>query len=132
MPTIDLHLSNASGVPFYRQIIDHVADKVRAGTLEPDSRLPSVRDLALQLHVSLITVRRAYADLETAGLIIRRQGHGTFVASDVGKAAARRAKADAQSALETAINRAKQLGLTDAEIEAIVTRHINANGDLHD
>ena len=108
MPTIELHLSNASGVPFYRQIVDQVADKVRAGTLEPNSRLPSVRDLALQLRVSLITVRRAYADLETAGLIVRRQGHGTFVASDVGKAAARQAKADAQSALEAAINRAKQ------------------------
>ena len=80
MPTIDIILSNASGVPFYRQIVDQMADMIRAGTLDPGSRLASVRELALQLQVSLITVRRAYADLEAAGLIVRRQGQGTFVA----------------------------------------------------
>ena len=85
MPTIDIILSNASGVPFYRQIVDQMADMIRAGTLDPGSRLASVRELALQLQVSLITVRRAYADLEAAGLIVRRQGQGTFVAMDVGQ-----------------------------------------------
>ena len=132
MPTLDLHLSNASGVPFYRQIVDQMADMVRAGTLQPGSRLASVRELALQLQVSLITVRRAYADLETAGLIVRRQGQGTFVATDVGKAAIKRARADAQEALEQAIDRAWQLGLTDAEIESIITHHIQSTGGSHD
>ncbi len=132
MPTLDLNLSNASGVPFYRQIVDQIADMVRAGTLAPESRLASVRELALQLQVSLITVRRAYADLETAGLIVRRQGQGTFVAPDVGRAAARQAKADARTALEQAIDRARQLGLDDAEIESIITDHIHTTGSSHD
>ena len=70
MPILDLQLSNASGVPFYRQIVDQMADMIRAGILEPGARLASVRELALQLQVSLITVRRAYADLEAAGLIV--------------------------------------------------------------
>jgi len=131
MPTLDILLSNASGVPFYRQVIDQIGDMVRSGTLQPGSRLASVRELALQLQVSLITVRRAYADLESAGLIVRRQGQGTFVADDVGHAATKRAKADAQNALKQAIERARQLGLSDTEIESIVTNHIHTTGGSH-
>ena len=94
--------------------------------------MASVRELALQLQVSLITVRRAYADLEAAGLIVRRQGQGTFVANDVGKAAAKQARTDAQTALKQAIDRARQLGLEDHEIESIVTHHIQTTGSSHE
>lgn len=132
MPNLDLLLSHASGVPFYRQIVDQMADMVRAGTLEPGSRLASVRELALQLQVSLITVRRAYSDLEAAGLIVRRQGQGTFVATNVGQAAAKQARKDAQVALEQAIDRARQLGLDDDEIDSIVTQHIHTTGGSHE
>ncbi len=131
MPILELQLSNASGVPFYRQIVDHMADMVRAGTLQPGTRLASVRELALQLQVSLITVRRAYSDLEAAGLIVRRQGQGTFVSDDVGVAATKRAKNDAHDALKKAIERARQLGLSDKEIESIVTNHIQTTGSSH-
>jgi GntR family transcriptional regulator len=132
MPTLAIQLSNASGLPFYRQIVDHMADMIRSGKLEPGSRLASVRELALQLQVSLITVRRAYADLEAAGLIVRRQGQGTFVATDVGQAAAKQARQDAHAALEQAIDRARQLGLEDNEIETIITHHIHSTGVSHD
>lgn len=128
MPTIDIILSNASGVPFYRQIVDQMADMIRAGTLDPGSRLASVRELALQLQVSLITVRRAYADLEAAGLIVRRQGQGTFVAMDVGQAAAEQARTDAAAALTQAVERARQLGLSDHDIATIITQHIAITG----
>ena len=131
MSQLEIRLSDASGVPFYRQIVDQMADMVRAGTLQPGSRLPSVRELALQLEVSLITIRRAYADLEAAGLIVRRQGQGTFVAEDVGKAAAKQARQDAQIALEQAIDRARQLGLDDEEINTIITHHIQSTGGSH-
>ncbi len=132
MPTIELNLSNASGVPFYRQIVDQMADMVRAGTLSPGSRLASVRELALQLQVSLITVRRAYADLEGAGLIVRRQGQGTFVAVDVGQAAAERARTDAATALKQAVERSRQLGLSDEDIATIITQHIATTGISND
>ena len=132
MPPFELQLSQATGVPFYRQIVDHMADMVRAGSLKPGSRLPSVRELALQLQVSLITVRRAYADLEAAELIVRRQGQGTFVATDVGKAAAKQAQQDARTALTQAIDRARQLGLADAEITSIMHDHIHAKGGPND
>jgi len=107
-------------VPFYRQLVDGVSDLIRGGQLSPGGRLPSVRELATQLEVSLITIRRAYADLEAAGLIVRRQGQGTFVSQDVGEAARRRAHVDATAALKEAVARAQALGLSPAEITEIV------------
>ena len=132
MPPLPLQLRQASGVPFYRQLVDGVSDLIRGGQLDPGARLPSVRELATQLAVSLITIRRAYADLEAAGLIVRRQGQGTFVADDVGKAAVKQARKDAKGALEQAIDRARQLGLDDQEIETIITNHIQSTGGSHE
>ncbi len=116
MSTLPLQLSAASGVPFYRQVTDQISALVRSGQLEPGTRMPSVRELAAQLMVSLITVRRAYADLEAAGLVIRRQGQGTFVADNVAKASVAKAKEQAHERLEQAVNRALQLGLDPAEV----------------
>lgn len=120
MNPLPLRLSSATGVPFYRQIVDQVAELIRAGRLPPGARLPSFRELAPQLRVSLITVRRAYADLEQAGLIARRQGQGTFVADDVEAATRDHARAAARTQLATAVARARQLGLDDAELRACV------------
>ncbi len=115
MARLPLQLSEASGVPYYRQVIDQVAELIRSGELAPRARLPSVRELASQLLVSLITVRRAYADLEAAGLIVRRQGQGSFVADGVEQASAQRARAEAIEVLRAAVTRARQLGLDEAE-----------------
>ena len=116
MSELPLQLNAATGVPFYRQIVDQVAELIRSARLEPGSRLPSFRELAPQLRVSLITVRRAYADLEQAGLITRRQGNGTFVADGVETASKRHARAEARTQLATAVARARQLGLSEAEL----------------
>ncbi len=94
MQELSIQLSGASGVPYYRQIVDQMAQSIRSGHLPAKSRLPSVRELAAQLLVSLITVRRAYADLEVAGLIVRRQGRGTFVADQIDVASRQQARAD--------------------------------------
>ena len=83
MSSLPIRLSQASGVPYYRQVVDQMSELIRSGQLLPGAQLPSVRELSRQLLVSLITVRRSYADLEAAGLIVRRQGQGTFVAADV-------------------------------------------------
>lgn len=124
---LPIALRQASGVPFYRQVVDRIGDLVRGGHLAPGARLPSVRDLATELEVSLITVRRAYADLEAAGLIVRRQGQGTFVSEEVGAAARRRARADAAEALGQALERARALGLEDTEIRDLVDEHLSAS-----
>lgn len=132
MNTIDIQLSEASGVPYYRQVVDQVSDMIRAGTLPPGARIPSVRDLCKQLRVSLITVRRAYADLEAAGLVARRQGQGTFVAESVGEAARHQARSDARRSLEGAVDRAAQLGLTPSDITQIIQDHLENRGGKDD
>jgi GntR family transcriptional regulator len=117
---LPIHLSQASGVPFYRQIVDQMAELVRSGQLAPGTRLPSYRELAPRLLVSLITVRRAYSDLEHAGLIVLKQGQGAFVAEDVKAASRQRALAEARQVLTQAVARAQQLGLTGAPLREVV------------
>ena len=118
MPGIRIQLSEASGVPYYRQVEDQLAELIRAGQLPPSSKLPSVRELATQLLVSLITIRRAYADLEQAGLIVRRQGQGTFVAQDVAVASRSWAIEEALRILTEAVTRARYLGMSEKELLA--------------
>ncbi len=126
---LPIRLSQASGVPFYRQIEDQLAALIRSGRLAPRARLPSYRELAPQLLVSLITVRRAYADLEAGGLIVCRQGQGTFVGEADG-AARRRALAEARALLEVAVTRARQLGLGTDAVRAQVDRLLERDLEL--
>ena len=74
-----LRLDLKSGVPFYRQIIDQVKSAIALGQLEPGDRLPTVRQLAVDLSVNPNTVSRAYTELELTGLVETHMGSGTFV-----------------------------------------------------
>jgi len=129
MEKLPIHLSQASGVPFYRQIVDQLAGLIRSGQLPPNTRLPSFRELAPQLLVSLITVRRAYADLETAGLIVCRQGQGTFVAGEIETTSRKQALAEARALVEGAVLRARQLGLRGEALRAQVDRLIGSEDE---
>jgi GntR family transcriptional regulator len=68
-----------SGVPIYRQIIDQVKSALATGTLGPGDRLPTVRQLAVDLSVNPNTVSRAYNELELTGLVETHMGSGTFI-----------------------------------------------------
>jgi len=132
MDRLPLQLSQASGVPFYRQVVDQVADLIRSGRLRAGERMPSVRELAAQLLVSLITVRRAYDDLEAAGLIACRQGQGTFVADEVRAASRRRALAEARARIADAITSARQFGLEGADLRACLEELLAEQGERHE
>lgn len=119
MQGLPISLSEASGVPYYRQILDQLAGLVRSGQLAAGEQLPSFRDLAGDLTVSLITVRRAYAELQSAGLVVRKQGQGTFVAPSVRKASKADIKKRARQAIATALRDARTLGLAMPEIAAL-------------
>jgi GntR family transcriptional regulator len=132
MTDLPLSLSDATGVPFYRQIEDQLASLIRAGRLAPGTPLPSVRVLAAQLLVSVITTRRVYDDLEREGLVESRQGQGTFVAAEVERPSNRKARADARDALDHAVLRARQLGLTDEDIRSQLDSILaKKNGGAH-
>ena len=76
-------LSQADSRPMYLQIMDEIQRRVALGDWVPGFRLPSIRELASDLKVSVITVKRAYLELERAGVIVTQQGRGSFVSQTV-------------------------------------------------
>ncbi|HWI51729.1 MAG TPA: GntR family transcriptional regulator [Symbiobacteriaceae bacterium] len=74
------HLDPSSGTPIYRQLVDQVQQAVASGVLRAGDRLPSVRDLAVELAVNPNTIAKAYQELERAGVIETPRGKGSFVA----------------------------------------------------
>jgi GntR family transcriptional regulator len=109
-------ISPAAGGPLYQQIVDRLKREVSEGRLAPGAALPSFRLLAEELLVSVITVKRAYEELEREGIIFRRQGLGTFVAEG-GHDRSRETKlAAAKDLLRAGFREAAEAGLNPAEI----------------
>lgn len=77
---MDIFISNTSGQPIYEQIVDQVKSKILAGQLKGEEPLPSIRLLAKELRISVITTKRAYEELERAGFIVTVAGKGSYVA----------------------------------------------------
>jgi GntR family transcriptional regulator len=73
------HIDPASGVPFYRQIIDQIKYAIARGGLRPGDQLPTVRQLAVDLAINPNTVGKAYSQLEILGILQTQQGSGTFI-----------------------------------------------------
>ncbi len=109
-------ISPAAGGTLYQQIVDCLKREVSEGRVKPGSALPSFRQLAEELLVSVITVKRAYEELERDGIIFRRQGLGTFVAEQ-GRDRSRETKlAVARDLLREGFREAAEAGLKPAEI----------------
>jgi GntR family transcriptional regulator len=109
-------LSASAPGPLYQQIVDGLTREVSEGRLAPGSPLPSFRNLAEDLLVSVITVKRAYEELEREGIIFRRQGVGTFVAA-AGAERTREAKTErARELLREALGEAFEAGLSGNDV----------------
>jgi GntR family transcriptional regulator len=76
---VDISINLTDGVSIYRQIVNQVKYLVASGLLRPGEELPPIRTLALQLKVTPNTIVKAYGELESSGVIHKRQGSGTFV-----------------------------------------------------
>ena len=76
---MDIIISNSSGVPIYEQIEEQIKNQIMTGELSAGEILPSMRVLAKELKISIITTTRAYEDLERDGFIESVMGKGTFV-----------------------------------------------------
>ena len=109
-------ISPAADGTLYQQLVDRLKREVSEGRLKPGSPLPSFRQLAEDMLVSVITVKRAYEELEREGIIYRRQGLGTFVA-EAGVDRSREAKlAAAKNLLREGFREAAEAGLKPAEL----------------
>lgn len=77
---MDIRISNGGGVPIYEQIVSQLKAKIISGELQEGDALPSMRLLAKELRISVITTKRAYEELEREGFIVSMTGKGSFVA----------------------------------------------------
>ncbi len=75
-----LIISNSSNVPIYEQIKNQIIDQILNDDLKEDEALPSIRTLSADIKISVMTIKKAYDELEHDGYIITRQGKGSFVA----------------------------------------------------
>lgn len=81
MGLMEIYISNQSQKPIYEQITGQLKEKILTGELGEGDALPSIRLLAKELHISVITTKRAYDELEAQGLLRSVAGKGTFVAA---------------------------------------------------
>ena len=77
---MDIIVSNMDSTPIYEQITRQIKAKILGGELQPGEALPSMRLLAKELRISVITTKRAYEDLEAEGFLVTQPGRGSFVA----------------------------------------------------
>jgi GntR family transcriptional regulator len=80
----DLVISRSDGRPMYLQIMEQIKQKVAVGDWPRGEEIPSIRQLAVDLRVSVITIKRAYLELEREGVIVTQHGKGSTVAADPG------------------------------------------------
>lgn len=79
--------------PMYKQVADQIKDAIASGQLKPEDKLPSIREMSSELKISIITIKRAYSDLENENYIYTRPGMGSFVA-DINREKLRTEKLD--------------------------------------
>ena len=116
---VPIQLSADSAEPMYHQIEVQLRSLILSGKLPKGTLLPSIREFAQQLSCSIITIRRVYQDLENEGLLLTRQGTGTFVAS-VSESERERYRSEAVTeAFRAAVSMAQRVQLTRTETEAL-------------
>ena len=100
----------------YLQIMEQVRRRIAVGDWAPGHEIPSIRALAAAVQVSVITVKRAYLELERAGIIVTRQGKGSFVAESA-DLRTRLQHGELDEHLSSAIEVGRQLGLSPTHVE---------------
>lgn len=109
---MDIIINNSCQVPLYEQIQQQIKNQILNSTLKPGEAMPSIRALAKELKVSIITTKRAYEELEREGFITTVVGKGTFVSESNGERLKEMAMFEIENKLEEAIIAAKAIGLT--------------------
>lgn len=112
-----LTISQADRRPMYLQIMEQIRHRVATGDWAPGAEIPSIRALAVDLKVSVITVKRAYQELERDGVIVSRQGKGSFVAENPNLGTSLKEE-ELDEHLEAAADIARLLGLDAEALEA--------------
>ena len=109
---MNIVISNSSAIPLYEQIQNQIKSQILSGELKKDQLLPSIRSLAKELKVSIITTKRAYEELEKEGYIVTVAGKGSFVGTQSTERLKEAALYEMESKLEEIIIQAKNMGIS--------------------
>jgi GntR family transcriptional regulator len=119
---MDIIVSAVSGIPIYEQIENQLAAQIVRGELGPGSPLPPIRTIARQLEVSVITVKRAWEELERGGFIYAVVGRGTFVSDRQPDELDDKRDQLARQRMEKDLSFYRELGLTVDEVIELIRR----------
>lgn len=117
---MNIIISNSSGKPIYEQITFQLKQLILTGELKPHDMLPSMRLLAKELRISVITTKRAYEDLERDGFIYTVVGKGSFVADTNQEILREEHLKQVEDYLELAVEQARQAGISKGEVLEIL------------
>ncbi len=117
---MNIIISNSSGKPIYEQITFQLKQLILTGELKPHDMLPSMRLLAKELRISVITTKRAYEDLERDGFIYTVVGKGSFVADTNQDILREEHLRQVEDYLELAVEQARQAGISKGEVLEIL------------
>lgn len=117
---MEIVISNSSGKPIYEQITDQIKAQIMAGSLKAGDPLPSMRTLAADLRVSVITTKRAYNDLEAEGFIETVTGKGSFVAAQDPQLLRESNLREAEAHIGSAVEVARRAGISREELHEIL------------
>ena len=118
---MDIILSNSSGKPIYEQIADQVREQILSGTLAEGDALTSMRLLAKELHISVITTKRAYEELEREGFLQNIPGKGCFVAPQNRELLREAQLRRVEDVLAQAVDEARKGGFSLSELQELLT-----------
>lgn len=118
---MDIILSNSSGKPIYEQIADQVLEQILSGALSAGDALPSMRVLAKELRISVITTKRAYEELERDGFLDNVPGKGCFVAPQNRELLREAQLRRVEDVLAQAVDEARKGGFSLSELQELLT-----------
>lgn len=126
-----LYVDRSSEEPVSRQIIDRLWLEIITGTIETGDRLPTVRQLAIDLNVRPDTVAHAYEELELLGVLITRPGQGTFVGLTSPDTSALERHAQLERLCRDVVSQSEALGLSLDEVIDVLVGMRNSDNDSH-
>ena len=117
---MDIIISNSSNDPIYLQIVNQIKAMIMSGELAPGDALPSMRNLAMQMRISLITTKRAYEELERDGFIETYTGKGSFVKAQNSEFLREENLRQTEELLTKAVEKAKMSGIGIEELKELL------------
>jgi len=126
---MNLSISMTSGEPIYEQIKVQIKNQILSGQLQEGEPLPSIRNLAQTLKISVITTKRAYDELEQEGLVASVSGKGTFVSGRNKQSLREIHYRELEEQIKSIVGKSRTLGLTEQEVLALFTLFYREEND---